>query len=151
MCWGRSWSCPTPSCKTSGLHCAPGFQDIHSVWLLREATGCSSALTLRAFLPFSRFSSCCQSLTAGHTLSHKQSRKHSKMPPVPRAFSPFPLQWTRRHSQTPESAHRGSNGRHAQESTTALGPKCPLRLPRMRHRELNPAEGGSCCSSSLPL
>lgn len=67
-----------------------------------------------------------------------QSRKHSKMPPVPRAFSPFPgdkeagpdprvctqrLPW-----KTPRNQQK-----------TALGPKPLLRLPRMRHRELNPA------------
>lgn len=152
MCWGRSWSCPTPSCKTSGLHCAPGFQDIHCVWLLREATGCSSALTLPAFLPsFQVFLVLSQSLT-GHTLSHTQSRKHPKVPPAPRAFSPFPGDEEAKPDprvctkRLPWKTHSGIN-----KTTAKQGPKPLLRLPRMRHRELNPAEGGSCCSPSPPL
>lgn len=138
MFWGRSWSCPTPSCKTSGLHCAPGFQDIHclaptrSYWMF---------LSPRAFLPFSRISLCCQSLSRTH-----KAENIPKCPQLPGLS--VPSQGIRRQSQTPESAHRGSHGRH---SGTNKNPKSLLRLPRMRHRELNPAESGSCCSPSPSL
>lgn len=74
-----------------------------------------------------------------------------KCPQTPRAFSPFPVDEEAKPDarvctqRFPWKTHSGTN------KTTALGPKSLLRLPRMRHRELNPAEGGSCCSPSPPL
>lgn len=78
-----------------------------------------------------------------------QSRKHSKTPPTPRAFSPFPGEEEadpdpRVHTQRlPWKTLRN-------QQKAALGPKPLLKLPRMRHRELN-LQGGSCCSPSPPL
>lgn len=90
--------------------------------------------------------------SAGRTLSHTQSREHSKMPPTP-SFQSLPFPGDKEAKPEPQSLHTEAPREDTlrNQQTTALGPKSLLRLPRMGHRDLNPAEAGSCCSPSRPL
>lgn len=98
---------------------------------------------------FSRFSSCCQSLSRMQLVPHTK-QKTSKMLSIPRAFSPCPSQRIRRQRQSPRVCTQRLlwKTRSGINRTTARGPKSLSRLPRMR---TEPCRGWELLQPLTPL
>lgn len=124
VCWSRSWSCPTPSCKTSGLLCS---------WIPGHTLCLAPTRSYWMFLSPSEHScpspgSPCAASPQQDTPCPTQSR-NPKIPP--RGFQSLPR--GSGGQARAQRLHRGCHGSHSQEPTAQL--HLLLKLPRAAQGE----------------